>query len=104
MTRCITAVLIMALVTYLPRMLPLVIFRNELASKKIRTFLNYIPYAVLASMTFPDIFYSTSNPISAVAGSITALILSYLEKSLVVVALASIAVVFFAEYLMAFAF
>ena len=54
-------------------------------------------------MTFPDIFYSTSNHISAVAGSITALILSYLEKSLVVVALASIAVVFFAEYLMAFA-
>lgn len=99
MNRCIIAVLIMALVTYLPRMLPLVIFRSELTSKRIRTFLNYIPYTVLASMTFPDIFYSTSNFISAITGSLTALILSYMEKSLVVVALASIAVVFFTEYI-----
>ena len=58
----------MAIVTYIPRMLPLAIFRKKIKSRFIRSFLAYVPYAVLAAMTFPEILYSTSNMISAVAG------------------------------------
>ena len=43
-------------VTYLIRMLPLTIFRREIRSRFIRSFLAYIPYAVLGAMTFPDVF------------------------------------------------
>ena len=48
--------LVMAGVTYLIRMLPLTVFRREIRSRFLRSFLYYVPYAVLGSMTIPDIF------------------------------------------------
>ena len=93
------AVLLMALVTYLPRMLPLVIFRREIKSKYIKSFLQYVPYAVLAALTFPDIFYSTGALATALCGTVVALLLAYREKSLVVVALGAILTVYAAGLL-----
>ena len=52
LTYFLISVTIMALVTYLPRMLPLVIFRKKINNRYVRSFLNYVPYAVLAAMTF----------------------------------------------------
>lgn len=83
----------MALVTYLPRVLPLAIFRKDIKSKYIKSFLYYLPFAVLAALTFPDIFYSTSLTASAIVGCVSALILAYFERSLLVVAIGSIVVV-----------
>lgn len=87
----------MAFVTYLPRVTPMVLFTHEINSKKVRAFLNYVPYAVLAAMTFPDIFYSTSYFISAVSGTLTAVFLSFHEKSLVTVAIGAIITVYITE-------
>ena len=72
LTYFLISVTIMALVTYLPRMLPLVIFRKKINNRYVRSFLNYVPYAVLAAMTFPAIFSATSSPLSALAGLIVA--------------------------------
>ena len=99
-TRILIGVAIMALVTYIPRMLPLAIFRKKIKSRFIRSFLAYVPYAVLAAMTFPDILYSTSNVISAVAGLLVALVLSYFGRGLLTVALSSTAVVFVVEQIL----
>lgn len=90
----ITAIVIMALVTYIPRVLPLTLFNKPIKSKFIRSFLYYVPYAVLAGLTFPAIFYCTSNPIAAVVGTVIALVLAYLEQSLVVVAAAAVLGIF----------
>ena len=84
----------MALVTYLPRMLPFAIFRREIKSRYIKSFLQYVPYAVLGALTFPDIIYSTGAPVTALCGTIVALVLAYKEKSLVVVALGAILTVY----------
>ena len=85
--------IIMAGVTYLVRMLPLVLFRRKITNRFIRSFLYYVPYAVLSVMTFPGIFYSTGHFISAVVGTVVALVLSYNKRSLIVVAsLAALAV------------
>ena len=45
---------VMAITTYLIRMLPLVIFRKKINNRFIKSFLYYIPYAVLAAMTIPS--------------------------------------------------
>lgn len=95
----ITCIFIMALVTYIPRVLPLTIFRRPIKSRYIRSFLDYTPYAVLGAMTFPDVFFSTGTLISALAGTAAALILSYYRKGLVTVACAAIAVVYLVEML-----
>ena len=97
MSYAFTAVIVMAIVTYIPRVLPIAIFRKKIKSKFILSFLYYVPFAVLAAMTFPDILYSTNHLSSALAGMITALILSYFEKGLMTVALCSILVVYLWE-------
>ena len=90
---------VMALVTYLIRMLPLVIFRKKIENRFIRSFLYYIPYAVLEAMTFPAVFSSTGSVWSAVAGLIVALLLAFFEKGLLTVALSSCVAVFVIEFL-----
>lgn len=94
LTYAFTAVILMAIVTYIPRVLPIVVFRREIKSKYIKSFLRYVPYAVLGALTFPDIFYSTKNIATAICGTIVALFLAYKEKSLVVVAIGAILTVY----------
>lgn len=93
------AVVLMAIVTYIPRVLPIVVFRREIKSTYIKSFLQYVPYAVLGALTFPDIFYSTKNIMTAVCGTIVALTLAYKEKSLVVVAIGAILMVYISEFI-----
>ena len=80
---------VMAVVTYLIRMLPLTVFRKEIKSRFVQSFLTYIPYAVLGAMTFPDVMYSTGNLWTAAAGVVVAVILAWRGKSLLTVALAA---------------
>lgn len=87
----------MAIVTYLVRAVPFVVFRNKIENRFVRSFLFYIPYAVLAAMTIPAIFSSTENVYSAIFGLAAALIMAFLEKGLVTVALSACAVVFVTE-------
>ena len=89
--------LVMAVVTYLVRMLPLVLMRREIKSRFIRSFLYYVPYACLAAMTVPAIFFATEHIISAALGFVAALFLSYKEQSLIRVALGACIVVFLVE-------
>lgn len=82
-------ILVMALVTYLIRMLPFAFINKRIKSKFIRSFLYYVPYTVLSAMTFPAIFYSTSSVATASIGTAVALILAYFKMPLIVVALAA---------------
>ncbi len=85
-------ILVMAGVTYLIRMIPFTLFRKKITSPFFRSFLHYIPYAVLSAMTIPAIFTSTENVWTSVVGTIAAVVLAYLSKPLIVVALAASAV------------
>ncbi|MDE5582907.1 MAG: AzlD domain-containing protein [Ruminococcus sp.] len=85
---------VMAGVTYLIRMIPFAFFRKKIKSRFFRSFLYYIPFAVLSAMTFPSIFYSTGNIFTATAGTITAFILAYFNLPLIVVALSASAMAF----------
>lgn len=80
---------VMAGVTYLIRMIPFTFFRRKIKSRFFRSFLYYIPYAVLSAMTIPAIFYCTGNIITAAAGTVVAVILAYFDLPLIVVALAA---------------
>ncbi len=93
----VTSTLIMAVVTYLIRMLPLVLMRKKLKNRFLRSVLAYAPYAVLSAMTIPHILYSTSSPFSAAAGLVVAIVLAFAEKGLLTVALGASAAVFIAE-------
>lgn len=93
-------ILVMAGVTYLVRMLPMVVFRKKIRSRFIKSLLFYVPYAVLGAMTIPDIFRSTSSVISGAAGTVIAIILSLWNKSLITVALSACLTVYIVEWLL----
>jgi len=82
---------VMAAVTYLIRMIPFTVFRRKIRSRFFRSFLYYIPYAVLSAMTIPAIFYSTGSVVSSTVGTIVAVVLAYFNRPLIVVALAAAA-------------
>lgn len=87
-------VLIMAIFTYLPRMLPLTCFRKEITSPFIKSLLHYVPYAVLSALTFPSIFYSTGNVYSSIGGCLIAIYFAYKGKGLVFVAMIAMIVAY----------
>ncbi len=94
------SVAVMALVTYLVRMIPLAAFRKKITSKFLMNFLYYVPYAVLAAMTIPAVFYSSNGIISAVAGFAVAVALAFFERGLLTVAVCACAGVFLTELVM----
>ncbi len=80
----------MAIVTYIIRVIPFVLFKKKIKSNFIKSLLYYIPYAVLASMTFPTIFFVTGNLVSGIVGASVAIIASISKRSLIVVAVLSV--------------
>ncbi|MCH5349821.1 MAG: AzlD domain-containing protein [Oscillospiraceae bacterium] len=93
---------VMAGVTYLVRMLPIVIFRKKIKSRFVTDFLYYVPYAVLGAMTIPAVLFSTGSIISAAAGLIAAVLLAFKDKGLLAVAAAACIAAFAAEVIMRF--
>ncbi len=77
---------VMAVVTYLIRMIPFTVLRKKIESPFFKRFLAYIPYTVLAAMTVPAIFYSTESPVSAVIGTAVAILSAYLGSPMIVTA------------------
>ena len=80
-------ILVMAGVTYIIRMLPLAFFRRKIRSRFFRSLLYYLLYAVLSAMVIPSVFSSTGSILTATVGLVVAVILAWLERSLIVVAL-----------------
>lgn len=75
----------MGAVTYIPRMLPMVLLQNIQLPPFWRRFLSYIPYSAIGALIFPGILTSTSSTGSAVTGGIIAVILAYLKVNLILV-------------------
>ena len=94
------AILVMTAVTWLPRMLPLLLVRKKIENIWVRSFLYYVPYAVLAVMTIPAIFFATSSIWSALAGLVVALLLGWHKRSLLTVAIGASIAVFLTERLL----
>lgn len=83
-------VLAMGAVTYIPRMLPMVLLQNIQLPPFLDRFFQFIPYAALGALIFPGIIYSTGSTASAIAGSITAVGLALFRVNIIVVVLGAI--------------
>lgn len=91
--------LIMALVTYLIRVLPLTIIKKQIKNEFIQSFLYYVPYVTLAVMTFPAIVTATKSPISGIAAFIVGIGTAFFGANLFKVAVSCCVTVFIIELL-----
>ncbi|MBQ6660583.1 MAG: AzlD domain-containing protein [Lachnospiraceae bacterium] len=94
MNRFVLCLLVMAGVTYLVRAVPFVAFRRKVRNRFFRSFLYYVPYAVLTAMTVPAALFATESPVIAGCGLLTAGILAYRGRGLVIVSLSACAAAF----------
>ena len=88
---------VMAVVTYLIRVLPLTLIRREIKNVTLRSFLYYVPYVTLSVMTFPAMMESTGSPLSGLAAFLAAVALAWRDFSLFSVAVAACVLVFVIE-------
>ncbi|MBP2651048.1 MAG: Branched-chain amino acid transport protein (AzlD) [Firmicutes bacterium] len=92
-------ILVMAVVTYLIRLMPLTLIRKEIKNVYIKSFLYYVPFVTLAVMTFPAVLNSTASSWSGLGGFVVAVMLAYRGCSLFRVSLVACLAVFIIELL-----
>lgn len=98
---------IMALTTYLIRVIPIGFVRRKMENEWVQDFLYYIPFCVLSAMTFPDVLYSTTptgatSPhfVSATIATMVAIVLAWKDRGLVRVALVAVLTAIIVELLL----
>ena len=93
-------ILIMAVITYAIRVLPLTLFQKRINNKFVQSFLYYVPYVTLAVMTFPAILCATQTPISGAAALIIGITAAWLGAGLFNVAVCCCSAVFAVELIL----
>ena len=91
---------VIAVVTYLIRVLPLTLIRRQIQNRFLRSFLYYVPYVTLAVMTFPAILYATGSIWTGAAALVVGVVVAWVSGNLFFVALSSCAVVFLLELML----
>lgn len=90
LTYLLLAIAAISVAAFIPRVIPFLLPKGRIKSRFLNSFLNYIPYSVLGAMIFPAIFFATSSLLASIAGTVVAILLSFWEKRLIIVALGSI--------------
>lgn len=93
-------ILVMALTTYLIRVLPLTLIRKPIKSVFLRSFLYYVPYVTLSLMTFPAITAVTQSPIAGAAALVLGIIAAWAGLGLLPVSLLCCGCVIGLEFLL----
>ena len=88
---------VMAIVTYLIRVLPLTLVRREIKNVYVRSFLYYVPYVPLAVMPSPAILDACGSVWAGLAAFVAGVALAWRGASLLNVAVACCATVYLLE-------
>ena len=96
-TNMYVAILLMAAVTYVIRVLPLLVLRREIKNRTVRSFLHYVPFVTLTVMTVPAILSATGVLWSALAALAVSVVLGLRGCKLPVVAACACLAVFLVE-------
>ena len=90
-------ILIMAVVTYAIRVLPLTRIKGQIKSRFLQSFLYYVPYVTLSVMTFPAIVHATQSTASGIAALIVGIIVAWIGFDLFKTAVSCCLIVFILE-------
>lgn len=98
--RMLIYVVIMIVVTYICKALPITLIRRQINNRFIKSFLYYVPYVTLAVMTVPAIINATQSPIAGAIALVVGIVLAWVTENLFIVASACAVAVFIAELLL----
>ncbi|WP_371018707.1 AzlD domain-containing protein [Pseudalkalibacillus sp. JSM 102089] len=81
----------LAVVTYIPRMIPLVFFNSDKIPPVIQNVLKNVPFAILGALIFPGILTINDDMMFGVIGAVAAIVAAYLGANLIVVVMFAVA-------------
>jgi len=93
-------IIAMGAVTYIPRMLPLVVFQNIQLPAFVQSILKNVPYATLGALIFPGILFIQDDIFFGLIGAGVAFTLAFLGANVIVVVIGSIFVLSAVAYFM----
>lgn len=82
----------MGVVTYIPRMLPFVLFKGRVLPPFIQGVLRNVPYATLGALIFPGILFIQKDLWYGLIGAAAAFLVAFLGANVIMVVLGSIAI------------
>jgi branched-subunit amino acid transport protein len=87
----------MCLVTYIPRLIPLLLMQQIQLPAFLERFLRFIPFAALGALVFPQVFFSAGeeNWFPATIATAVCMALAWFRVNVVIVVLAGILVTYF---------
>lgn len=95
MNNVLILILGMAIVTYIPRLLPFIMVDGKQLSPKLEKFLTFIPYTALGALIFPGVLTAIPEmPLAASAGIAFAFLFAWYKGSVIIPVLGSILVSF----------
>ena len=80
----------MAIVTYIPRMLPFVMFKGKELPPFLQGVLKNVPYATLGALIFPAIFFIQEDIWYGIIGAAAAFLVAFIGANVIVVVIGSI--------------
>ena len=89
----------MGIATYLPRMLPFWLFKEDGLPLFWNRVLMNIPYATLGALIFPGVLYIQENIWAGLVGGMSAVVIALLGANVIIVVLGSITVLAFFMYI-----
>jgi branched-subunit amino acid transport protein len=88
-------IVLLALVTYLPRLLPMYFFNVERINMKLKLFLSFIPYAALGALILPGSINAISGkPIVSILGITCAAVIAWFNSNIIITIFLTIAAVY----------
>ncbi len=95
MSNTMIIILCMALVTYIPRVVPFVTISERPLPKKIKQFLGFVPYTALGALIIPGVFSAVEGELLiSLCGIGFAFVFSWKKNSMVLAVVGSISVVY----------
>ncbi|MBY0121098.1 AzlD domain-containing protein [Bacillus sp. S/N-304-OC-R1] len=82
----------MGVVTYIPRMLPFVLFKGKELPVFLQNVLRNVPSATLGALVFPGVFFINEDIWFGILGAAAAFLVAYLGANVIIVVLSSIVV------------
>ncbi|WP_175988282.1 AzlD domain-containing protein [Bacillus sp. Marseille-Q1617] len=83
----------MAVVTYIPRMLPFLVFKGKELPPFLQGVLKNVPFAVLGALIFPSILLiQEGNLLFGVVGTAAAFLIAFLGANVIVVVIGAISI------------
>ena len=88
-------IILMGVVTYLPRLIPMYLIDVERIPVKLKLFLSFIPYAALGALILPgSISAVNGKPVVSALGIFSAVIIAWFSSNIIVTMLLTVAATF----------